>query len=173
MAEKANAGRVLEMDFRSALVKEEFELHYQPFFNLKSLKIGACEALVRWKHPVRGIIPPSDIIKVAEETGLMSELGRWVLNQACAECAKWPEHIAVAVNMSPTRLQEQDVIVDIRMALEASGLSPHRLNIEITERSALDNTAKTHEILKALCALGIKISLDDFGTGFSSLIYLH
>jgi|GEM_PF-243552 len=173
MAEKVEARRRLEMDFPAALRNSELELYYQPLVNLKSGEIGNCEALLRWYHPIRGFVPPLDIINIAQAVRLMPDLSRWILDQACLECSTWPENVAVAVNMSPTQLKANDFIADIRETLEVSGLPPHRLNIEITEGALLDDSPKTKKLLSDLRDLGIAVSLDDFGTGYSSLSYLH
>jgi len=173
MAATVEARRILELDLRKALANEEFELFFQPLVNLKSGKITTCEALLRWNHPVRGTVSPVDIIPVAEDMGLIVDLGRWILRRACMECMKWPESVSVAVNFSPQQFHQRDVLSEIRYALEVSGLPAHRLEIEITESSLLRNTQLTHDILSQLHALGVRISLDDFGTGYSSLSYLH
>jgi diguanylate cyclase (GGDEF)-like protein len=173
MAATVEARRILELDLRKALANEEFELFYQPLVNLKSGKITTCEALLRWNHPVRGTVSPVDIIPVAEDMGLIVDLGRWILRRACMECMKWPEGVNVAVNFSPQQFHQRDVLSEIRYALEVSGLPAHRLEIEITESSLLRNTQLTHDILSQLHAIGVRISLDDFGTGYSSLSYLH
>lgn len=173
MAATVEARRILELDLRKALANEEFELFYQPLVNLKSGKITTCEALLRWNHPVRGTVSPVDIIPVAEDMGLIVDLGRWILRRACMECMKWPDGVSVAVNFSPQQFHQRDVLSEIRYALEVSGLPAHRLEIEITESSLLRNTQLTHDILSQLHALGVRISLDDFGTGYSSLSYLH
>jgi diguanylate cyclase (GGDEF)-like protein len=173
LAQTVEARRVLELDLRKALANEEFELFYQPLVNLKSGKITTCEALLRWNHPVRGTVSPVDIIPVAEDMGLIVDLGRWILRKACMECLKWPEGVSVAVNFSPQQFHQRDVLSEVRYALEVSGLPAHRLEIEITESSLLRNTQLTHDVLSQLRTLGVRISLDDFGTGYSSLSYLH
>jgi diguanylate cyclase (GGDEF)-like protein len=173
LAQTVEARRVLELDLRKALANEEFELFYQPLVNLKSGKITTCEALLRWNHPVRGTVSPVDIIPVAEDMGLIVDLGRWILRRACMECLKWPEGVSVAVNFSPQQFHQRDVLSEVRYALEVSGLPAHRLEIEITESSLLRNTQLTHDVLSQLRTLGVRISLDDFGTGYSSLSYLH
>jgi diguanylate cyclase (GGDEF)-like protein len=173
MAQTVEARRILELDLRKALANEEFELFYQPLVNLKSGRIATCEALLRWNHPVRGTVSPVDIIPVAEDMGLIIDLGRWILRKACMECMKWPETVSVAVNFSPQQFHQRDVLSEVRYALEVSGLPAHRLEIEITESSLLRNTQLTHDVLSQLSALGVRISLDDFGTGYSSLSYLH
>src|SRR3954463_13254918 len=162
MAQTVEARRVLELDLRKALANEEFELFYQPLVNLKSGRIATCEALLRWNHPVRGTVSPIDIIPVAEDMGLIVDLGRWILRRACMECMKWPEGVSVAVNFSPQQFHQRDVLSEVRYALEVSGLPAHRLEIEITESSLLRNTQLTHDILSQLHAIGVRISLDDF-----------
>jgi diguanylate cyclase (GGDEF)-like protein len=173
MAQVVEARRILELDLRKALANEEFELFFQPLVNLKSGRISTCEALLRWNHPVRGTVSPTDIIPVAEDMGLIVDLGRWILRKACMECMKWPEGVSVAVNFSPQQFHQRDVLSEVRYALEVSGLPAHRLEIEITESSLLRNTQLTHDVLSQLHSLGVRISLDDFGTGYSSLSYLH
>jgi diguanylate cyclase (GGDEF)-like protein len=173
MAQTVEARRIMELDLRKALANEEFELFYQPLVNLKSGRITTCEALLRWNHPVRGTVSPIDIIPVAEDMGLIVDLGRWILRKACMECMKWPEGVSVAVNFSPQQFHQRDVLSEVRYALEVSGLPANRLEIEITESSLLRNTQLTHDVLSQLRSLGVRISLDDFGTGYSSLSYLH
>jgi diguanylate cyclase (GGDEF)-like protein len=173
MAQTVEARRILELDLRTALANEEFELFYQPLVNLKSGRIATCEALLRWNHPVRGTVSPIDIIPVAEDMGLIVDLGRWILRKACMECMKWPDGVSVAVNFSPQQFHQRDVLSEVRYALEVSGLPANRLEIEITESSLLRNTQLTHDVLSQLRAIGVRISLDDFGTGYSSLSYLH
>ena len=173
MAQVVEARRILELDLRKALANEEFELYYQPLVNLKSGRISTCEALLRWNHPVRGTVSPVDIIPVAEDMGLIVDLGRWILRKACMECMKWPDAVSVAVNFSPQQFHQRDVLSEVRYALEVSGLAANRLEIEITESSLLRNTQLTHDVLSQLHSLGVRISLDDFGTGYSSLSYLH
>jgi diguanylate cyclase (GGDEF)-like protein len=173
MAQTVEARRILELDLRKALANEEFELFYQPLVNLKSGRIATCEALLRWNHPVRGTVSPIDIIPIAEDMGLIVDLGRWILRKACMECMKWPEGVSVAVNFSPQQFHQREVLSEVRYALEVSGLPAHRLEIEITESSLLRNTQVTHDVLSQLRTIGVRISLDDFGTGYSSLSYLH
>jgi len=173
LAQTVESRRILELDLRKALANEEFELFFQPLVNLKSGKITTCESLLRWNHPVRGTVSPVDIIPVAEDMGLIVDLGRWILRKACMECMKWPDGVSVAVNFSPQQFHQRDVVSEIRYALEVSGLPAQRLEIEITESSLLRNTQLTHDVLSQLRAIGVRISLDDFGTGYSSLSYLH
>jgi diguanylate cyclase (GGDEF)-like protein len=173
MAQIVEARRILELDLRKALANEEFELFYQPLLNLKTGRLSTCEALLRWNHPRRGTVSPIDIIPVAEDMGLIVDLGRWILRKACMECMTWPEAVSVAVNFSPQQFHQRDVLSEVRYALEVSGLPAHRLEIEITESALLRNTQSTHDVLSQLRAIGVRISLDDFGTGYSSLSYLH
>jgi diguanylate cyclase (GGDEF)-like protein len=173
MAQIVEARRILELDLRRALANEEFELFYQPLVNLQSGKISTCEALLRWNHPLRGTVSPIDIIPVAEDMGMIVDLGRWILRKACLECMQWPEAVSVAVNFSPQQFHQRDLLSEVRYALDVSGMPPQRLEIEITESSLLRNTQHTHELLSQLRELGVRISLDDFGTGYSSLSYLH
>ncbi|MEA2822065.1 MAG: hypothetical protein QOJ86_4069, partial [Bradyrhizobium sp.] len=173
MALTVEARRIMELDLRKALANEEFELFYQPLVNLKSGRISTCEALLRWNHPERGTVSPVDIIPVAEDMGLIVDLGRWILRKACMEAMKWPEGVSVAVNFSPQQFHQRDVLSEVRYALEVSGLPANRLEIEITESSLLRNTQWIHDALSQLHAAGVRISLDDFGTGYSSLSYLH
>ncbi|WP_213773517.1 EAL domain-containing protein [Bradyrhizobium sp. dw_78] len=173
MAQIVESRRTMELDLRKALANEEFEMFYQPLVNLKSGRISTCEALLRWNHPLRGTVSPIDIIPVAEDMGLIIDLGRWILRKACMECMKWPEGVSVAVNFSPQQFHQRDVLSEVRYALEVSGLPARRLEIEITESSLLRNTQTTHDVLSQLSAIGVRISLDDFGTGYSSLSYLH
>jgi EAL domain-containing protein (putative c-di-GMP-specific phosphodiesterase class I) len=161
------------MDLRNALAGRKFELHYQPLVNLETKEVNAFEALLRWNHPVRGIISPADFIPIAEETGLIVPLGEWVLKTACAEAANWPDHIKIAVNLSPAQLNNRNLLAVVAEAIEQSGMSPHKLQLEITETVLLQNTFSTLSTLHELRKLGVQIALDDFGTGYSSLSYLR
>ena len=173
MDERMKARRDLEMDLRKALVRKEFELYYQPLLNLQTNEISAFEALLRWKHPTRGMISPADFIPIAEETGLIVPLGEWVLNTACEEAANWPVHVKVAVNLSPAQLTNRNLVNVVKKALDDSGLDVRRLQLEITETVLLQNTFATLARLHELRKLGAQIALDDFGTGYSSLSYLR
>jgi diguanylate cyclase (GGDEF)-like protein len=173
MDARMRARRELEMDLRNALVNAEFELYYQPLVNLKTNEITAFEALVRWNHPTRGLISPAEFIPVAEETGLIIALGEWVLRRACAETAHWPEHIKVAVNLSPSQLKSRNLTELVISALAESGMAPSRLQLEITETVLMHNTFNTLATLHQLRKLGVQIAMDDFGTGYSSLSYLR
>jgi diguanylate cyclase (GGDEF)-like protein len=170
---KAQARRSLELDLRKALANDAFEIYYQPVVNLHTRRISTCEALLRWPDPERGMVSPGEFISVAEEMGLIVEIGRWVLRRACLECMKWPNDVRVAVNLSSIQFRRSNVMGAVRGALAASGLSASRLEIEITESVLLQDTDATRVTLHQLRDLGVRISLDDFGTGYSSLSYLH
>ena len=173
MAEKVEARRQLEIDFKSALANSQLDLCYQPIVDLKTQRVIACEALLRWTHPIHGFVPPLEIISIARYLKMMPDLGRWITKRACAECVKWPASVGVAINVTPAGLREPVFLDDIRGELETSGLSPQRLNFEITEGALLDNSTNTKKVLADLKDLGVGVSLDDFGTGYSSLSYLH
>ncbi len=170
---KAQARRSLEIDLRNALATDAFKVYYQPLFNLRTKRISTCEALLRWPHPERGMVSPAEFIPIAEEMGLIVEIGNRVLLWACTECTQWPEAVRVAVNLSPIQFRRGSVIDAIRAALDASGLSPNRLEIEITESALVQDAEAARAVLQQLRDLGVRISLDDFGTGYSSLSYLH
>ena len=173
MDARMKARRELDMDLRKALANGEFDLHYQPLVNIQNNEITAFEALLRWNHPVRGLVPPGEFIPIAEETGLIIPLGEWVLRRACQETANWPTNIKVAVNLSPAQLNSRNFTEVVVNALAASGMSANRLQLEITETVLLQNTFNTLATLQKLRALGVQIALDDFGTGYSSLSYLR
>jgi diguanylate cyclase (GGDEF)-like protein len=170
---RAHARRSLELDLRHALTANAFQVYYQPLFDLRTKKISTCEALLRWPHPLRGMISPAEFIPVAEEMGLIVELGDWVLREACRACATWPNEVRVAVNLSANQFRRGDIVNTIRKAIEAAGLEPGRLEIEITESVLFQDTRATRLILRQIRDFGVRISLDDFGTGYSSLSYLH
>jgi diguanylate cyclase (GGDEF)-like protein len=165
--------RELEMDLRKALANAEFELYYQPLVDLKNNEITGFEALLRWHHPVRGLISPADFIPIAEETGLIIPLGEWVLRRACEETASWPGDLKVAVNLSPSQLKSKNLVEVVTSALAESGMAATRLQLEITESVLMQNTFATLATLHQLRALGVQIAMDDFGTGYSSLSYLR
>jgi diguanylate cyclase (GGDEF)-like protein len=167
------ARRALELDLRTAIAAGQFELHYQPLVNLETETINGFEALIRWHHPDRGIVAPAEFIPLAEETGLIVPIGEWVLRQACEEAAKWPSDISIAVNLSPAQFKTGIVTQSVINALAHSGLTPTRLELEITESVLLFNNEATLNTLHQLRALGVRISMDDFGTGYSSLSYLR
>jgi len=165
--------RIMEQDLRKALPAGEFELHYQPVVNLASKEISGFEALIRWNHPGKGMISPADFIPLAEEIGFIVPMGEWVIRQACATAARWPDELHVAVNISAIQFRNPGLMQVIVSALAASGLAPTRLEIEITESVLLHNKEATLAVLHQLRALGIRIAMDDFGTGYSSLTYLQ
>jgi diguanylate cyclase (GGDEF)-like protein/PAS domain S-box-containing protein len=165
--------RELEMDLRKALLGREFELHYQPLVNLETNDVNAFEALLRWDHATRGMVSPAEFIPIAEETGLIVPLGEWVLRTACEEAVNWPDHIKVAVNLSPAQLNNRNLLTMVKEALTETGMSAHKLQLEITETVLLQNTFATLATLHELRRMGVQIALDDFGTGYSSLSYLR
>jgi diguanylate cyclase (GGDEF)-like protein len=173
MDRRMKARRELEIALRHALAAGEFDLHYQPLVNVDDRTVTGCEALLRWNHPERGMIPPTEFIPVAEEIGLIGPLGEWVLRKACIDAAGWPEDIKVAVNLSPIQAMNQNLVPVVVGALAAAGLPAHRLEIEITESVLMQNTEMTTATLHRLRELGVRISMDDFGTGYSSLSYLR
>jgi diguanylate cyclase (GGDEF)-like protein/PAS domain S-box-containing protein len=165
--------RALEMELRGAKIDEEFEVHYQPIVGVETGRLRGFEALIRWRNPRRGMVPPAEFIPIAEDTGLLDELGRWVLVEACRQAASWPEGLVVAVNVSPVQFRRGEIAETVDMALAASGLRPERLEIEITESVLLADSSANLATLNRLRARGIRIALDDFGTGYSSLSYLR
>jgi EAL domain-containing protein (putative c-di-GMP-specific phosphodiesterase class I) len=173
MDAQAQARRSLEIDLRQAMLEGAFELYYQPIVNLAAKRASGCEALLRWKHPERGFVSPAEFIPVAEETGLIVQIGDWALRQACTEAASWPDGMRVAVNLSPVQFKSGNVVASVVSALAASGLPAARLEVEVTESVLLEKTEENLSILRNLHELGVRISLDDFGTGYSSLSYLQ
>ena len=173
MDRQMQARRKLELDLRSAVVNNELELFYQPLVDLQSDRICGFEALLRWHHPQRGLVPPNEFIPLAEETGEIEAIGAWVLKTACREAANWPKDIKVAVNLSPVQFRSGTLALHVVSALAASGISPGRLELEITESVMLQDTQGTLKSLHELRATGVRISMDDFGTGYSSLSYLR
>lgn len=168
------ARRELEQELRHALLDDQLRVHYQPRYATVDGALRSFEALVRWQHPQRGLLPPDTFIPLAEETGLIQPLGRWVLEHACREAMTWPKEIGLSVNLSPGQLAEnEDVVAVVANALRSTGLPASRLELEITERVLLDHAHSALSTLTALRALGVRLSLDDFGTGFSSLAYLR
>lgn len=173
MDAEAQARRDLELALRNAFVNGDFELHYQPIMDAKSREVTGFEALLRWNDVERGAVSPSVFVPVAEETGLIAPLGEWIIRQACAEAVKWPEHLKVAINLSPVQFWRGNLVGTIMHALASTGLAPHRLEVEITEGVMLLRTERNIAILNQLRQLGIQIAMDDFGTGYSSLGYLR
>ena len=171
--ERAQQRRQVESDLRLALERGEFELYYQPLFDLEQNRICSFEALLRWRHPTRGLISPAEFIPVAEDTGLIVPIGAWVVREACARASTWPENVRVAVNVSAVQFHRGHVQETVLRALAKTGLTPDRLEIEITESIFLEGGESTLRLLHGLRALGVRIALDDFGTGYSSLSYLQ
>jgi diguanylate cyclase (GGDEF)-like protein len=172
MAEAVQARHELERDLQKAIAEHQFEVYYQPLVNLHLKQVTGFEALLRWRHPTRGFIPPCDFIPLAEETGLILPLGSWVLGQACEMAAWWPESIKVSVNLSAVQFRS-DLVGEVVRTLQRTGLAPGRLELEITESVLLQDTDQTLATLHQLHAHGVRFSLDDFGTGYSSLSYLR
>jgi EAL domain-containing protein (putative c-di-GMP-specific phosphodiesterase class I) len=172
--------RVLERlevgtELQLALQREEFVLHYQPIVRLADGAIEGVEALIRWQHPRRGLVPPGSFIPIAEESDLIEAIGRFVLDQACRQAREWQgsHGFGISVNLSGRQLQNPAVVGDVRAALDRSGLDAGRLTLEITESILMNDTAESLDRLRALKDLGVRISIDDFGTGYSSLSYLR
>jgi diguanylate cyclase (GGDEF)-like protein len=173
MEERANARRTGEIELRKAIRQGELEVHYQPIVDFKTETVVGCEALIRWRHPERGMISPAHFIPVAEDTGLINAIGEWVMKSACATAASWPAHTAIAVNVSPVQFREPGFALKVVGALAASGLAAHRLELEVTETVLINDDETTLAVLNELRALGVRIALDDFGTGYSSLSHLQ
>jgi diguanylate cyclase (GGDEF)-like protein len=173
MSDRLEARQRLETELRAALASSEFEIFYQPVYNVESGEISAFEALLRWRHPGRGIVMPDEFIPIAEETGLIVPIGEWVLRHAFEEAAGWPERISLAINLSPAQFKSKVLVERVSEALAAAGLPASRLELEITESVLMQNTESTLAVLNNLRKLGARISMDDFGTGYSSLSYLR
>jgi len=173
MDERARARRSLELDLGQAIGDGSLETYYQPVVNLEDGKISSCEALLRWRHPERGMISPAEFIPIAEDSGLINQLGLWVLNTACAEAVTWPDHVGVAVNVSPVQFRSPSLALHVAAALASSGLPAGRLELEITEAVLIRDDEAALDMLHQLRRLGVRIALDDFGTGYSSLSYLQ
>ncbi len=173
MGMRARAKRTLELALREALIQRAFTVFYQPMISLASNAIVGVEALVRWRHPERGLIAPADFIPIAEETGLIVQLGDWVLREACRQAAPWPPSVRLSVNLSPIQFKRGNLVNTLVEALHESGLAAHRLDLEITESVLLQKDDETLAVLRDIRGLGVGISLDDFGTGCSSLSYIH
>ncbi len=165
--------RSLERDMRTALAQGGFTLFYQPLVNMQTKKVTAFEALMRWQHAERGMVPPSEFIPVAEEMGLIVQLGEWALRQACVEATEWPDDIRVSVNLSPAQFAKGNLVSTVMNALASAGLPAARLELEITESVLLEKSERNIAILNQLRELGVRISMDDFGTGYSSIGYLR
>ena len=172
MSKRAIERHQLLNDMRVALTRKEFELYYQPVFDAKTRRPCVAEALVRWRHPSQGLIPPDRFIPLAEDAGLMEPLGEWILEKACRDAVAWPEHIKVAVNLSAVQFRSGKLFDVILCVLVESGLPPERLELEITESVLMQDTKSNSAMLQQLKNIGVSIALDDFGTGYSSLSYL-
>ena len=173
MNDEASARRLLTSDLRKALAAEQFEIFYQPLFNLADQAISGFEALLRWRHPERGMVMPTEFIPLAEQTELIVPLGEWVLREACREAASWPGQQRIAVNISPVQFRSPRLLPSIMAALTSSGLPAQRLELEITETVLMSDDSDTIGLLHRLRESGVRVSLDDFGTGYSSLGYLR
>jgi diguanylate cyclase (GGDEF)-like protein len=172
MTAEVDARHRLENEMREGLTRNEFEVHYQPVFDSESREIRGAEALVRWRHPEQGLMPPDRFIPLAEDTGLIVQLGAWILQHACADAVTWPDQVKLAVNLSSVQFRKGDLFDIILCALVDSGLPPERLEVEITESVLLENETNYRRVLQQLKNIGVSIVLDDFGTGYSSLGYL-
>ncbi len=172
MSAAASTRQELENELRRAIQQDELELHYQPIIDTKTRKICGAEALIRWRHPTKGMIFPDQFIPLAEETGLITQIGEWVLHTACTEAATWPEGVKVAVNLSPVQFRKTNLPDVVMYALAQSGLPPERLELEITETALIESAAECLPALRQFKNLGIAVALDDFGTGYSSLSQL-
>ena len=173
MDAQMQARRTLESDLRKAMQAGDFELYYQAVVNLASKEITGFEALIRWHHPEKGLVTPGQFIPMAEEIGLIIPLGEWVIRKACMVAAQWPNHLNVAVNLSPAQFQNPGLLQVVVNALATSGLAPRRLELEITETILLQDSEATLATLHRLRELGVRIAMDDFGKGYSSLAYLQ
>ncbi|MCL2716966.1 MAG: EAL domain-containing protein [Alphaproteobacteria bacterium] len=173
MNDRLQKRRMLEEELRAALDGEQFELHYQPVIDIGCNEVTGFEALLRWRHPVRGVVLPGEFIALAEESGLIVRLGAWVLRQACCDAMSWPESVTIAVNLSPSQFKNPNLLQDVIRALAVSRLPASRLELEITEGVLLANTEATLSLLNTLRSFGIRIAMDDFGVGYSSLSYLR
>jgi diguanylate cyclase (GGDEF)-like protein len=173
MNARVKARRLLEVDLRAAIAEKQFEMFYQPVLSVSSNEVIAFEALIRWRHPERGMVSPGEFIPVAEETGLIIPLGEWILRQVCADALSWPQNIRVAINLSPVQFRSPDLVQTVFSALATTHLEPGRLELEITETALLQDNEAVLEKLHQLKSYGLQISMDDFGTGYSSLSYLR
>ena len=173
MKERFHRVHEIERGLRCALAEGQMEVHFQPIFDVKTGRIHICEGLLRWNHPLLGPVSPGEFVPIAESIGMIEPLTQWVLRQACLAAAQWPEHIRVAVNISPASLRYGELPRAILEMLVESGLSARRLELEVTESIFLNDDGQTHQMLRALRQIGLRLVLDDFGTGYSSLSYLR
>jgi diguanylate cyclase (GGDEF)-like protein len=172
MDSEARERRMLEAELRDAIGNDELVLYYQPLVSTDDGKPTGFEALIRWNHPIRGLVPPAEFIPIAEQSDLIVDIGDWTIAQACAAAINWPTHLTVAVNLSAKHFRQSDIALVVQSALARSGLEAHRLEIEITEGLLMENPDEVVEKLAEIRALGVTIAMDDFGTGYSSLSYL-
>ena len=173
MDERLQSRRALQSALQLAILRNEFRLEFQPIVDLVDCRVIGAEALLRWQHPERGLLQPNDFIVLAEESGLIGQIGAWVLHHACEIAASWPAHVSIAINLSPLQFRDAGLANMISDALINYGLPPNRLELEITETTMLETSSQTVEALWRLHDLGVRIALDDFGTGYSSLSYLR
>jgi predicted signal transduction protein with EAL and GGDEF domain len=173
MNKELNDRRQIEFDLRNAIERNQLELFYQPIINTRNNAISGFEALARWRHPVKGMVPPALFIPVAEDSGLIVPLGEWALREACRQAVMWPDNLKIAVNLSPVQFTAPNLVEVVERILAETGLAPCRLELEITERIFISDSEITLSSLRRLKALGIRIAMDDFGTGYSSLSYLR
>lgn len=173
MGQHADRHQSLHLDLASALQRQELHLAYQPILDIRTSRVTGFEALLRWRHPVYGTIPPTDFIPIAERSGLINDIGQWVLRQACADAMSWPDDIGVSVNLSPVQVRAGWLPGIVRRVLEETALRPVRLELEITESVLLPDSGANLSVLRSLRALGVRIAIDDFGSGYSSLGYLR
>jgi diguanylate cyclase (GGDEF)-like protein len=173
MIESAALRRIMERELVAATEAGQFEMHYQPLFALPEQNLVGFEALLRWNHPERGMVPPADFIPLAEQTGAIVEIGAWVIDEACRQAALWPSDTYVSINISPVQLRAVDILRQLTTALDRHGLTPCRIEVEITETAMVDSSDQIRGILAGLRGLGVRIAMDDFGTGYSSLAHLR
>lgn len=172
MDSEARERRLLEVELSDALINQELVLYYQPLVSSIDERPIGFEALIRWNHPIRGLVPPAEFIPIAEQSNLIVDIGDWTIIQACSAAANWPDHLTVAVNLSAKHFRRSDISTVVKRALAISGLAAHRLEIEITEGLLMENPDEVVQKLGEIRALGVTIAMDDFGTGYSSLSYL-
>ncbi len=173
MLEEAADRRLLEIDLAEAIATQQFVLHYQPLYDLPGRSLSGFEALVRWNHPKRGMLPPNDFIPLAEQTGMIVEMGAWIIEEACRQAAQWPNHVSISINVSPVQLKSNDVLWQFTKAMDSHGITPGRIEIEVTETALVENSEQMAASLAGLRALGVRVAMDDFGTGYSSLAHLR
>lgn len=172
MAQREIREKALLAEIRTAIAEEQFDVFYQPIVDVASNKISGFEALIRWHHPTRGLLTAGEFVPVLESTGLIMQVGQWVLRRACRDAVQWPEYIRIFVNLSPRQLSNSGLLAAVTDVLCRSGLRPERLELEITETSMMQTSANAEHTISALRKMGIRVALDDFGTGYSSLSHI-